>query len=144
MQGVRCHPAMSKGGVGVDLAGAKKKAVAAPLSIDVAETPEKRVERLIAENPVIIFSRSSCCMCHVMKRLLSTIGVHPMVIELDDAEIDRAMESLSPPSSGGDPAVAPAVFIGGTLVGGLESLMGLHLRGLLVPMLREVGALWSS
>ncbi|KAL6343299.1 hypothetical protein AAG906_022374 [Vitis piasezkii] len=26
-------------------------------------------------------------MCHVMKRLLSTIGVHPTVIEPDDEEI---------------------------------------------------------
>ncbi|MQM16474.1 hypothetical protein Taro_049431 [Colocasia esculenta] len=148
MQGLSCRPLAANGmGMGMDLAPAAKKSTGgvtpATLSIDVAETPEKRIERLITENPVIIFSRSSCCMCHVMKRLLSTIGVHPMVIELDDGEIDRAMESLSP-SSGGDPSsVAPAVFIGGVLVGGLESLMALHLSEQLVPKLREVGALWT-
>ncbi|CAA6672809.1 unnamed protein product [Spirodela intermedia] len=84
-----------------------------------------RMERLITENPVVIFSKSSCCICHVMKRLLCTIGTHPTVIELEDGEMDPA-----PPS--------PAVFIGGTLIGGLESLMALHLSGLLVPRLREV------
>ncbi|WJZ84855.1 hypothetical protein VitviT2T_004433 [Vitis vinifera] len=99
-----------------------------------------RIQRLISENPVIIFSRPSCCMCHVMKRLLSTIGVHPTVIELDDEEIG-ALAAHSADSTSTAP-VAPAVFIGGTRVGGLESLVALHLSGHLVPRLVEVGALW--
>ncbi|KAJ8643643.1 hypothetical protein MRB53_005391 [Persea americana] len=51
------------------------------LSIDVAETTEARIRRLISENPLVIFSRSSCCMSHVMRRLLTTLRVHPTVIE---------------------------------------------------------------
>ncbi|KAK8980188.1 hypothetical protein V6N11_061402 [Hibiscus sabdariffa] len=110
-------------------------------SIDEDESTEARIRRLISENPVIIFSRSSCCMCHVMKKLLATIGVHPTVIELDDHEIASlptapAHDSLSTWNP------APAVFIGGTRVGGLESLVALHLSGHLVPKLVEVGALW--
>ncbi|KAI9106967.1 hypothetical protein K1719_022495 [Acacia pycnantha] len=111
------------------------------LSIDVDESAEARIQRLISEHPVIIFSRSSCCMCHVMKKLLATIGVHPTVIELDDHEIaalpassDLVAESLRNRS--------PAVFIGGACIGGLESLVALHLSGHLVPKLVEVGALW--
>ncbi|KAL6980036.1 Glutaredoxin-C6 [Sarracenia purpurea var. burkii] len=107
------------------------------LAIDVAETAETKIRRLISENPVVIFSRSSCCMCHVMKRLLSAIGVHPTAIELDDDEIPAL-----PPSADGS-AATPAVFIGGARVGGLESLVTLHLRGRLVPKLMEVGALSS-
>ncbi|CAA7402907.1 unnamed protein product [Spirodela intermedia] len=149
MQGVRCCP-VAGGGLGMDLAvaAAKKKrtggATAAPLSIDGAETVETRVGRLIVENPVVIFSRSSCCMCHVMKRLLAAIGVHPMVVELDDDEIDSAAESLSLFSDAGARGglVSPVVFIGGAAVGGLESLMALHLTGELVPKLAQVGALW--
>ncbi|KAE8714028.1 Glutaredoxin-C6 [Hibiscus syriacus] len=111
-------------------------------SIDEEESTEARIRRLISENPVIIFSRrSSCCMCHVMKKLLATIGVHPTVIELDDHEIAYLP---TPPAHDGlsfrNPA--PAVFIGGTCVGGLESLVALHLSGHLVPKLVEVGALW--
>ncbi|CAN1217524.1 GRXC6 [Linum perenne] len=49
----------------------------ASLSIDAVESAEDRIQRLISENPVIIFSRSSCSMCHVMKKLLATIGVNP-------------------------------------------------------------------
>ncbi|GMI88520.1 hypothetical protein like AT4G33040 [Hibiscus trionum] len=116
------------------------------LSIDEDEPTETRLRRLISEHPVIIFSRSSCCMCHVMKKLLATVGVHPTVIELDD----REMASLPPPPpplsqysiSPRNPS--PAVFIGGTCIGGLESLMALHLSGHLVPKLVEVGALWVS
>ncbi|KAJ0964574.1 hypothetical protein J5N97_025712 [Dioscorea zingiberensis] len=103
------------------------------LTIDGGESPEKRIERLIRENPVIILSRRACCMCHVAKRLLANVGVHPTVIELEDAEA----AAVVPPAATG----SPAVFIGGVPVGGLEGLMALHLGGRLVPRLREVGAL---
>ncbi|GMI83896.1 hypothetical protein like AT4G33040 [Hibiscus trionum] len=117
--------------------------VSGSLSIDEDESTEMRLRRLISEHPVIIFSRSSCCMCHVMKKLLATIGVHPTVIELDD----REMASLPPPPPPGQYSLSPwnlspAVFIGGTCIGGLETLMALHLSGHLVPKLVEVGALW--
>ncbi|KAF5753925.1 putative glutaredoxin, Thioredoxin-like superfamily [Helianthus annuus] len=108
-----------------------------PLAIDVSESTEMRIQRLITENPVIIFSRSGCCMCHVMKRLLSSLGVHPTVIELEEGEID----ALSASQQDGGETVAPAVFIGGARVGGLEGLVGLHLSGHLVPKLVEVGVL---
>ncbi|KAB2019399.1 hypothetical protein ES319_D08G296200v1 [Gossypium barbadense] len=118
------------------------------LSIDEEESTETRIQRLISEHPVIIFSRSSCCMCHVMKKLLVTIGVHPTVIELDDREM-ASLPPPPPPSSspthGGIHSMnhpSPAVFIGGTCIGGLESLVALHLSGHLVSKLVEVGALW--
>lgn len=136
MQGIRsCGPLVER---------ARTTTTTTPLSIDVAETTEARIRRLISENPLIIFSRSSCCMCHVMKRLLATHGVHPTVIELDDAEMDRARAALGAPIEGADGSSAggPAVFIGGAHVGGMEGLMALHLSGRLLPMLREAGAAW--
>lgn len=107
-----------------------------PLAIDVSESAEVRIQRLISENPVVIFSRPSCCMCHVMKNLLLTIGVHPTVIELDEDEIPAI-----PLNSGEDSSQAPALFIGGTRVGGLESLVALHLSNKIVPLLVDAGAL---
>lgn len=109
------------------------------LEIDAAdESPEMKIRRLISENPAVIFSRSSCYMCHVMKRLLSTLRVHPIVIELEDDEI-AALPPPSPPEEDG--GVGPVLFVGGTRVGGLERLVALHLSGLLVPKLEEAGAL---
>ncbi|WJX41569.1 Glutaredoxin-C6 [Trifolium repens] len=106
------------------------------LSMDLDDSTETRIQRLISEHPVIIFTRSSCCMCHVMKNLLSTIGVHPTVIQLDDNEIPSL-----PTTS--DHTLAPAAFIGGICIGGLESLVALHVTGHLVPKLVQVGALWN-
>ncbi|KAL8208309.1 hypothetical protein R6Q57_007721 [Mikania cordata] len=112
-----------------------------PLAIDISESTEMRIQRLITENPVIIFSRSACCMCHVMKRLLSSLGVHPTVIELEEDEIGALSASQQDGEGADETAVAPAVFIGGDRIGGLESLVGLHLSGHLVPKLVEVGVL---
>ncbi|XP_077228330.1 glutaredoxin-C6-like [Tasmannia lanceolata] len=112
------------------------------LTMDVGETStEKRIQRMISENPVIIFSKTSCLMCHVMKSLFATLGVHPTVIELDEGEMEKARPALGAHNSRADYG-APAVFIGGAHVGGLESLVALHLSGSLLPKLREVGALW--
>lgn len=47
-------------------------------------SPAGRVKGVIAKNAVVVFSVSSCCMCHVAKRLLSSLGVSPIVIELDE------------------------------------------------------------
>ncbi|KAJ6804995.1 putative glutaredoxin-C7 [Iris pallida] len=131
MQSMKWQP-LASGQEAAPLVGKSRKSPsAAALSIDAAEAPERRIERLIAENPVVIFSRGSCCMCHVMRRLFASVGVHPTVIELEEAEEASAAGGL------------PAVFIGGSPVGGLEGLIGLHLSGSLVPRLREVGALWG-
>ncbi|KAL2236008.1 UNVERIFIED_CONTAM: Glutaredoxin-C6 [Sesamum indicum] len=136
MQGLRCYGALADGGVLLELT----PTAASPFAIDVAESAETRIQRLISENPVIIFSRSSCCMCHVMKRLLSTIGVHPTVIELEEDEMSE-LKARNANANGGGASVSPALYIGGACVGGLESLVALHLSNNLVPMLVEVGAL---
>ncbi|KAE8660133.1 Monothiol glutaredoxin-S2 [Hibiscus syriacus] len=100
----------------------------------------ERVTKLAAEKPVVIFSKSSCCMSHTIKTLFYDFGVDPAVHELDEIprgrEIEQALSRL-----GCNPSV-PAVFIGGELVGGANEVMSLHLNRSLVPMLKRVGALW--
>lgn len=100
----------------------------------------ERVTKLASEKPVVIFSNSSCCMCHTIKTLFYDFGVNPAVHELDEIprgrEIEQALTRL-----GCSPSV-PAVFIGGELVGGASEVMSLHLNRTLIPMLRRVGALW--
>ncbi|GMH06950.1 hypothetical protein Nepgr_008790 [Nepenthes gracilis] len=134
------HQLTDRGGVRLELT---TTANTSPLAIDVEESTEMRIQRLISENPVVIFSRSSCCMCHVMKKLLSALGVHPTVIELEEEEISALPRAplQDGNSAGVSITAAPAVFVGGTLVGGLESLVALHVGGHLVPKLVEVGAL---
>ncbi|EOA17581.1 hypothetical protein CARUB_v10005942mg [Capsella rubella] len=132
--------------VRLDLFTPPSQSSSTSLSIDEEESTEAKIRRLISEHPVIIFSRSSCCMCHVMKRLLATIGVIPTVIELDDHEVSSLPTALDQEEYSGGASVVvppPSVFIGRECIGGLESLVALHLSGHLVPKLVQVGALWD-
>ncbi|XP_074303298.1 glutaredoxin-C1-like [Silene latifolia] len=113
-----------------------------PINMRVVD-PLERVARLASESAVVIFSVSSCCMCHAVKRLFCGMGVNPTVHELDHDprgnEMERAlMRLLGLPAS---PSV-PVVFIGGKLVGAMDRVMASHINGSLVPLLKEAGALW--
>ncbi|KAG8372971.1 hypothetical protein BUALT_Bualt12G0122500 [Buddleja alternifolia] len=99
-----------------------------------------RVARLSSQKAVVIFSKSSCCMCHAIKRLFYEQGVSPMVHELDEDSRGREME-WALMKLGCSPSV-PAVFIGGKLVGSTDTVMTLQLDGSLKNMLKEAGALW--
>ncbi|KAI3469423.1 hypothetical protein Pfo_026086 [Paulownia fortunei] len=81
-----------------------------------------RVSKMVSEKPVVIFSKSSCCMSHTIRSLFCDFGVNPTVL-------------------GCNPTV-PAVFIGGEFVGGANEVMSLHLKRSLKPMLKRAGALW--
>ncbi|PKI57847.1 hypothetical protein CRG98_021750 [Punica granatum] len=103
--------------------------------------PVERVARLAAGSAVVMFSVSSCCMCHAAKRLFRGMGVSPTVYELDldprGRDIERALIRLL-----GSSAAVPVVFIGGRLVGAMDRVMASHINGSLVPLLKEAGALW--
>ncbi|KAF3783940.1 Glutaredoxin-C1 [Nymphaea thermarum] len=100
-----------------------------------------RVVKLAKESAVVIFSQSSCCMCHAIKRFFCDLGVHPVVHELDQDPRGKEMEKALARLIGRGPAI-PAVFIGGKLVGPTDKVMAHHLNGTLVPQLKEAGALW--
>ncbi|GFQ04494.1 monothiol glutaredoxin-s3 [Phtheirospermum japonicum] len=95
---------------------------------------------MVSNNPVVIFSKRSCCISHTVRSLISELGVNPMVCELDEiargSEIERALSQL-----GCSPTV-PAVYIGGEFVGGANQVVSLHLSGSLKPKLINAGALW--
>ncbi|XP_050234458.1 glutaredoxin-C5-like [Mercurialis annua] len=116
--------------------------------------PFERIERLASENAVVIFSISSCCMCHAIKRLFCGMGVHPTVHELDEdprgAEMEKALHRLlagnsfysGSGSGSGSGCGVPVVFIGGKLIGGMDRVMASHINASLVPLLKQAGALW--
>ncbi|KAI0510396.1 hypothetical protein KFK09_010997 [Dendrobium nobile] len=100
------------------------------------------VMALASQRAVVIFSDSSCCMCHSVKELfIGQLGVNPAIYELDEdpkgKEIEKTLARMLQSSS-----PLPAVFIGGKLVGPTDRIMSLHLSGKLVPLLRDAGAIW--
>ncbi|GJZ79367.1 ATPase AAA-type CDC48 protein [Tanacetum coccineum] len=78
------------------------------------------------------------------KRLLLGMGVRPTIYELDDQvdpararDIERALRRLV-----GNSMSVPVGFVGGKLVGSMDKVMGSHINGTLVPLLKKAGALW--
>ncbi|XP_071697441.1 monothiol glutaredoxin-S4-like [Rutidosis leptorrhynchoides] len=98
-----------------------------------------RINKMICERPVVVFSKSSCALSHTIKSLFNDYGVNPTVYELDEIprgrEIEQALYGLGC-------STVPAVFIGGELVGGTNEIMSLQLKRVLKPMLIKAGALW--
>ncbi|KAI4378910.1 hypothetical protein MLD38_016329 [Melastoma candidum] len=99
-----------------------------------------RVAKMVKEKPVVIFSKSTCCMSHTIKTLISDFGANATVYEIDEIPKGKEVEQ-GLASRGCNPAV-PVVFIGGEFVGGANEVMSLHLNRSLVPMLKSAGALW--
>jgi glutaredoxin 3 len=112
----------------------------------VADTGLLRIESLASESAVVIFSVSTCCMCHAVKGLFRGMGVSPAVHELDlhpyGGDIQRALIRLLGCSGSSSPGSLPVVFIGGKLVGAMDRVMASHINGSLVPLLKDAGALW--
>ncbi|CAI8603827.1 unnamed protein product [Vicia faba] len=94
----------------------------------------EKVMRLATEKGVVIFTKSSCCLCYAVNILFREVGVYPVIHEIDKdpegKEMEKAITKL------GCNAPVPAVFIGGRLVGSTNEVMSLHLSGSLVPLLR--------
>ena len=84
-------------------------------------------------------------MTHVVKRLLLGLGVNPAVCEVKEDDEIGVIDDLEMVGAGDTKQGSvqfPAVFIGGRLFGGLDTVMATHITGELVPILKQAGALW--
>ncbi|KAL3531427.1 hypothetical protein ACH5RR_010749 [Cinchona calisaya] len=99
-----------------------------------------RIRDLASKKAAVIFTKSSCCMCHSIKALFYELGASPAIHELDQdscgREMERALRSL-----GCNPTV-PAVFIGGQFVGSAKDVISLHVDGSLKQLLINARAIW--
>ncbi|KAL8136790.1 hypothetical protein V2J09_002791 [Rumex salicifolius] len=101
----------------------------------------EEIRKIVEENGVVVFGRRGCCMSHVVKTLFLRLGANPPLFEVDDT--DHLLVELSKIDGGDQGGLQfPVVFIGGKIFGGLEKVMGAHISGELVPILRQAGALW--
>lgn len=100
------------------------------------------VEEMASRNAVVIFSNNTCCMCHAIKRLLCGMGVNPTVYELDDYNPTWQQALFTLLANSSSSSDLPVVFIGGKLLGSMDTIMAAHINGTLVPLLKEAGALW--
>lgn len=97
------------------------------------------IMRVASKKGVVIFSKSSCCMCYAVKILFHELGVNPLIHELDQDPEGREMEKALMRMGCNTPV--PSVFINGEFVGSTNEVMSLHLGGSLLPLLRPYQAL---
>ncbi|KAJ6401092.1 MONOTHIOL GLUTAREDOXIN-S6 [Salix viminalis] len=98
------------------------------------------VNSMIQEKPVVIFSKSSCCMSHSIESLMRGFGANPTIYQLDQIpngqQIERELVVMGFRQS------VPAVFIGQQLIGNERQVMSLLVQNQLVPLLKQAGAIW--
>ncbi|KAE8009583.1 hypothetical protein FH972_006014 [Carpinus fangiana] len=101
----------------------------------------ERVTDLASKKAAVIFTKSSCCMCHSIKQLFYELGASPAIHELDQYADGREMEYALRGLQGRNPSV-PAVFIGGKYVGSAKDIISLHVDGSLKQKLIDARAIW--
>jgi glutaredoxin 3 len=124
---------------------AKGKAALAKLQagqFDEIATGSK-IDELIAGNPVMVFSFSSCPFCVKAKKILDDANVKYKAIELNQMGADgMAIRAVLAERTGR--TSMPNIWIGGQGIGGCNDgpgIITLQKSGELIPMLEKAGAL---
>ncbi|KAI3846598.1 hypothetical protein C5167_043407 [Papaver somniferum] len=97
------------------------------------------IMRVATKKGVVIFSKSSCCMCYTVKILFHELGVNPLIHELDQDPEGKDMEKAL--MRMGCNTAVPAVYINGQFIGSTNEIMSLHLGGSLLPLVRPFQAM---
>lgn len=97
--------------------------------------PAQVVEKCIAENKVMVFSKSFCPFCHKVKDLFKKINVAYEVLELDLIENGNAIQAALQEKSG--QRTVPNVYISGDHVGGADDTFAAHASGDLMKLVNK-------
>ncbi|KAH6975273.1 putative glutaredoxin Grx1 [Ilyonectria robusta] len=99
----------------------------------------KKVQQLINDNPVVVFSKSYCPYCKETKRALQSMGANFEAFELDQASDGGALQDAIEELTG--QRTVPNTFILQKSIGGNSDLQGLRSSGKLKALLTDAGAL---
>ncbi|KAH7392058.1 thioredoxin-like protein [Phaeosphaeria sp. MPI-PUGE-AT-0046c] len=95
-----------------------------------------KVQSIIDENPVAVFSKSYCPYCRQAKELLSKSGAKFYAIELDQVDDGSAIQSTLGEMTG--QTTVPNIFIAKKHIGGNSDLQAK--KGDLPTLLKDAGA----
>lgn len=115
----------------------RKRMVAGEATGGAGDDLRTLVEQKNAENGVVVYSKSYCPFCAQVKDLFASLGVKPLVVELDQLVEERELQSCLEDMTG--QRTVPNVFIGGIHVGGCDDTMSLARTGKLEEMLKDAG-----
>ncbi|KAF1816685.1 glutaredoxin domain-containing protein [Eremomyces bilateralis CBS 781.70] len=95
-----------------------------------------KVQGIVDENPVAVFSKSYCPFCKATKALLSELGAKYYAIELDQVDDGAAIQDALANLTG--QRTVPNVFIGQQHIGGNSDVQAK--KSELPTLLKEAGA----
>eukprot|EP00536_Pseudo-nitzschia_multiseries_P005095 jgi/Psemu1/303111/fgenesh1_kg.92_\ len=105
------------------------------------EQVNARIDNFVSDNPVAMFSFTTCPFCRRAKDLLDEKGVPYEVIELDELEGNAGNEIRANLGRKTGRTSVPSIFIGGNYIGGCNDgpgLLPLEKSGELDVLLQEV------
>ena len=89
------------------------------------EAVNARIDNLVSDNPVVMFSFSTCPFCRRAKDFLDEKGVKYEVLELDELEGNAGNEIRANLGRKTGRTSVPSIFIGGNYIGGCNDGPGL-------------------
>lgn len=95
---------------------------------------EERVNSVIAQHQVVVFSKTTCPFCRKAKQALNEVGANAHVIELDHDKDGGQIQDIMLKKTGA--RTVPRVFINGKFVGGGDDTVALKNSGELSRMLQ--------
>ena len=93
----------------------------------MAQNLGDQIDSDVAENKVVVYSKSWCPFCVKTKNLLASKNVEFKLVELDQLPNGDAIQAALAQKSG--QRTVPSVWIGGQFVGGNSELQGLNGSG---------------
>ncbi|KID91697.1 Thioredoxin-like fold protein [Metarhizium guizhouense ARSEF 977] len=98
-----------------------------------------KVQTLIDENPVVVFSKSYCPYCRSTKETLKKLGAEFKALELDQIPDGAALQDALEDITG--QRTVPNVHIRQKHIGGNSDVQSLNNSGKLEGLLKDSGAL---
>ncbi|KAH7031787.1 putative GRX1-glutaredoxin [Linnemannia elongata] len=107
-----------------------------PLTPEMAAAIKTKVDAIIAENAIVVFSKSYCPYCTKAKKLLEKLGAKAFILELDNIEDGADIQAYLQTLTG--QRTVPNIFISQKHIGGCDSLLALDNSGELKTLLAKI------
>ncbi|KAG0196111.1 thioredoxin reductase, partial [Mortierella sp. GBA43] len=105
------------------------------MAANLAASVRSLIRTSIAQNPVMIFSKSYCPYCMRVKDLFDDINVKYSAIELDEHERGNDIQDMLKKVSG--QSTVPNVYVKGNHVGGSDATTSAYQTGRLQELLNS-------
>ncbi|KAG0221794.1 hypothetical protein BGX31_009557 [Mortierella sp. GBA43] len=99
---------------------------------------EKRLQKLIDDNRIMVFSKSYCPYSAAAKKLLHSYTNDLQVLEVDLEDHSAEIKAILTKIAGGH-STFPSIFFKGESIGGRDNLQALDDAGRLQPRLKALG-----